>query len=276
MRPSIIRLSAADLARVVGGVTAGTRSGDELTGTGEADLLWGGAGDDTLDGGAGNDHMVGGGGADHLDGGTGNDVVWGDAGADLVAGGAGDDDLGGGLGNDTLLGGTGNDLVSGDIGRDLLSGGSGDDTLLGGLGADMMFGGAGDDRLDGGADWDRYYWTAGDGNDTVIGNVGNLLGDDLCIRAAPGQPPITPEELLAGLTLQDLTDSATALFPGDLVPDDGGVGYTLDEDGIKFHNAEGPVHTSGTLTIRGETITFTNLHGIYLGSDYYDQLPGGA
>ena len=55
----------------------------------------------------------------------------------------------GGLGADSLTGGTGTDLLVGNQGHDSLTGGAGADTLLGGQG------------------FDRYYYTTGDGNDSI-------------------------------------------------------------------------------------------------------------
>ena len=64
-------------------------------------------------------------------------------------------------------GGDGADTLTGSSGADLLFGGGGNDTLDGGGGQDVLVGGTGDDLLKGGAGDDVYYFTRGDGHDTI-------------------------------------------------------------------------------------------------------------
>ncbi|OYW08886.1 MAG: hypothetical protein B7Z53_03995, partial [Rhodospirillales bacterium 12-71-4] len=186
-------------------------------------------------------------------------LVWGDAGGDSLSGGAGNDEMGGGYGNDTIAGGLGHDLISGDAGRDSLVGGSGNDTLLGGDGDDTLSGGTGNDYLDGGSGYDNYVWYVGDGNDTVIGSTAADI-DCLSIDAPPGEPPVTVAELIAGLKFDDAS-STSAMFTTHV---DSETRYAVDYDGLAFTDGTYITLESGTLTIRGQTIHFTNLTGIYL------------
>ncbi|SLN68147.1 Leukotoxin [Roseovarius litorisediminis] len=78
-----------------------------------------------------------------------NDSFVGNGMDEEVYGNGGDDVLIGRGGNDTLIGGDGNDWFQGGRGDDLLNGGAGDDVLKGGKGSD------------------RFYFTAGSGNDVV-------------------------------------------------------------------------------------------------------------
>lgn len=301
-----IRLDIEQLHAVIGGVVRHGGAGrDSILGSGSTDLLIGGTGDDTVDAGGGNDHVDGewgddsilagagndtaygglgddtlsggagrdlifaGVGDDRVVGGTGNDTAWGDAGQDTLIGQDGDDDLAGGDGNDILQGDAGDDHLTGGAGRDTLLGGSGEDTILGGAGSDDMRGGTGDDILRGGGDVDIYRWVVGDGNDTIVGGEDR---DILTIDSRPGEPPITLREIMNGLVLEDTTLSASdAMFntsgysPASASLGDGCVMLTGTD-------------IAGTLTIRGQTIAFTDLSHIFLGpvSAGSDEVPWGA
>lgn len=63
--------------------------------------------------------------------------------------------------------GSGNDSVTGTGYNDNLFGFAGNDTLTGNTGDDTMNGGTGVDSIDGGTGNDLYFWTKGDGNDTI-------------------------------------------------------------------------------------------------------------
>lgn len=123
---------------------------ENLVGSNFADTLFGDSGDNTLTGGAGDDWLAGRGGNDVLNGGSGNDI------------------LDGGDGNDTLNGGANSDQLLGGIGNDTLNGDAGNDQIDGGEGADQITGGTGNDTLTGGAGSDNYFYTSGDGSDTII------------------------------------------------------------------------------------------------------------
>ena len=61
----------------------------------------------------------------------------------------------------------GNDWLSGHDGEDSLFGDAGDDALYGWSGDDALYGGVGHDTLDGGTGADTYFYSLGDGNDTI-------------------------------------------------------------------------------------------------------------
>lgn len=121
--------------------------------------IGGTAGNDTLYGFDGvNLTMVGLEGDDRLYGRNGDDLIQGNDGADILDGGQGEDIISGGLGNDNLLGDAGNDILLGDVGNDDLKGDAGNDMLTGGTGSDSLRGGSGDDV---------YFFSMGDGVDTI-------------------------------------------------------------------------------------------------------------
>ncbi|MGM9487474.1 calcium-binding protein [Ideonella sp. YS5] len=149
-------------------VITGNSADNELGGNGGVDTLLGGAGNDTLDGGAG---------ADSLEGGIGDDAYVVDDLLDLTieAAGAGTDtvlssfdwQLAPNVENLELIGsdalhGKGNAL------NNQLTGNGGANTLQGLDGADILVGGLGNDRLEGGKGGDSYWFTTGDGKDTVV------------------------------------------------------------------------------------------------------------
>ena len=100
-------------------------------------------------------------------GGAGDDTLIGGAGDDIMHGGAGDDTIYGGSDNDTLIGGIGDDTLDGGRENDTLIGGAGNDTLDGSWDNDTLIGGTGDDTLRGSWGNDKYYFSVGDGNDTI-------------------------------------------------------------------------------------------------------------
>ena len=153
---------------------AGTSGNDVLTGYSSSDLIEGMSGDDVISGGDGDDQLIGGEGLDRLYGQNGNDVL---------SGGVGQDRLYGEYGNDILDGGEGADSLDGGYGADQLLGGAGNDLLDGGADDDQLVGGAGDDTLEGGFGDDRYYFTRGDGKDTIrdIGGHNTIYVSDLSL-----------------------------------------------------------------------------------------------
>lgn len=157
--------------------TSGTGNDQIFGGAGE-DRIIGGAGDDqmfggedadTVGGGAGNDLLGGGAGDDMVYGAAGNDLVFGGAGNDQVLGDAGSDVIGAGSGSDTIYAGSENDIVYSGADDDVAYGGDGNDIVFGGAGDDTLYGGAGDDLLYGGAGADQFSFSAGSGNDVIVG-----------------------------------------------------------------------------------------------------------
>ena len=183
-------------------------------------ILAGLAGNDTLTGNAGNDTLDGGLDADTMAGNAGNDTYVVDNAGDLVteALNEGTDlvqssityTLTANVENLTLTGtadidGTGNTLnniIIGNNGVNVLDGGTGADTMFGGMGNDSLTGGLGNDSLNGGTGDDTYYYTLGDGNDTILDTAGadtlalsgvilpdlntSVSGDDLVLELHDG------------------------------------------------------------------------------------------
>lgn len=183
----------------------GSNGNDTIQGLAGDDRLFGLAGADRLEGDDGNDYLVGGKGSDRLEGGTGNDtyeverkgdriVETSNQGIDLVESsitftlssnlenldlkGSGNINGTGNASTNVLRGNSGRNRLEGMAGDDRLDGGSGDDTLDGGLGRDILFGGSGNNifRIDNVGD---RIESAGPGVDTVISEVGFVLGNDL-------------------------------------------------------------------------------------------------
>lgn len=101
---------------------------------------------------------------DILLGGAAADIGWGSGADDGIAGGAGDDMLIGNGGSDFLLGGAGDDLLIADHYWFRLEPGANPDS------ANHLEGGRGNDQLYGGTGADNYYFSPGDGIDTVREN----------------------------------------------------------------------------------------------------------
>jgi trimeric autotransporter adhesin len=230
----------------------GGEGNDSLTGDGGADILIGGTGDDLLigdavglaeqwhgadylDGGEGDDRLFGNGKDDTLFGGAGDDYLEGDSsdvafdkhGNDYLDGGEGNDHLQGDGGADTLFGGEGDDELVGDSsdtpqenqGADYLDGGAGNDVLLGFGGDDILIGGTGDDVLMGGAGKDTYYFSRGDGEETISDTPSGA--DDLEASVLVFGEGIAPGDLKfrKGSLLIDLGNGDSVHFT-DFNPDD--------------------------------------------------------
>lgn len=217
----------------VGAVRLGGAGDDALTGAGGEDLLLGFNGADTLTGAGGPELLAGDQGGDLIFGGGGRDVLLGGAGADTLSGGTDGDLMVGGTGDDRMSGDAGNDLLIGMNGNNRLDGGTGDDTLIGltpggpldplidldpaglrdyltvsypGLSAAQV------NRIistvtqsDGGA-VSRDTLTGGDGNDLLVGDVGDFLtggaGSDAFLVAPPsgGDPSLALADRVLSVT----------------------------------------------------------------------------
>lgn len=127
--------------------------------------------------------------AQTIDGGLGVDTIYGSSANDYVKFDSLDAYVNGAGGNDTLAmsaAGTmdvrssdvynGFTFLKGSTGADIIRGGSAAETIEGGAGADNLWGYTGNDSLVGGAGADTYWFTSGDGSDS-IGNdsVNNKL-----------------------------------------------------------------------------------------------------
>ena len=143
------------------------------TGSSANNVLVGNSGNNTLDGLSGDDTITAGAGADTLLGRSGNDVLKGEDGTDMLDGGAG---------NDQLFGGTGNDTITGGSGADQFTGGTGNDTLIGNSGNDL------------------YYFSRGDGQDTIIDSDPFRSSQDRTVFGAT----INPLDLIISRQVNDL------------------------------------------------------------------------
>lgn len=180
---------------------------------------------------------------------------------DTLDGGGGDDYIYGYAGNDLLVGGTGNDLLMGGDGNDTLRGGDGDDQLEGDDGDDFLHGGKGNDLLRGGSGNDTYYWTRGDGVDTI--NAQYMYGSD-AILFGEG---IDASDVLV------LSDDTNLMIK--LLGTDGGIAveyyhWSLPSLSLKFadgteFDVQQSILTSVTGTAQGDTL---------YGSDGGDRLVG--
>jgi VCBS repeat-containing protein len=170
--------------------------GADLSGTGNAlnNTITGNAGNNLIDGGAGTDTMIGGAGDDSYIVDTGSDVITEAAGGGIdtayagasytlaanvehlvQTGTAAINGSGNALDN-TIAGNAANNVLNGMAGNDRIDAGAGNDTLDGGLGADTLLGGTGNDTyvVDDAAD--RVVEQADEGLDTVVSNIGYVLG----------------------------------------------------------------------------------------------------
>lgn len=112
-------------------VRTGTSAAETLAGTGLDDLILAAGGPDLVNGRSGDDFLVGEGGNDTLAGNIGDDILLGGPGNDTLQGGQGDDLLLGGANQDQLLGGEGDDVLLGGTDFDRMFGGDGDDVVIG-------------------------------------------------------------------------------------------------------------------------------------------------
>ncbi|WP_424942059.1 Hint domain-containing protein [Aliiroseovarius crassostreae] len=218
-------------------------------------------GDDSLSGGAGNDSLYGGEGLDTLEGGTGADYLEGGAAQDTAdysassaavtvdlssgTGSGGDaegdmltgvDGIIGSDHDDTLLGYDGQSLT-GDLATDytnIFDGGAGDDYIDGRGGDDILRGGADDDTLVAGAGDDQLF---GDGGDDVF-DVDAGFGSDTIVGGETGE---TAGDTLDASSMSD--------------------NIALD---LSANGASDP--ESGTLSAGGDTLTFSEIENVHLGS----------
>lgn len=125
-----------------------------------------------------------------LSGTAGADWLSGTSSGDVLVGGVDNDTLRGDTGNDYLFGGAGVDSANGDAGDDYVYGGAGNDSVIGGDGNDHLFGGLDDDRFYGGEGNDSFYYSRGEGSDTIRVSGGGIdtlrLGSGIEIRDLTG------------------------------------------------------------------------------------------
>jgi Ca2+-binding RTX toxin-like protein len=136
-------------------------------------------------------------------------------------------------GNTTQYGTNGADTMGGGSAHDLIFGGAGDDVIDGNAGMDWIEGGAGQDTIRAGDGADTIVWRPGEGNDSIDGGSGGH--DQLRL----------PDNAIADLTVT-LSDG-TVVQPTEQF---GNWGFWL------------PPGSSGTVTVGGETISFSGLEQI--------------
>ncbi len=200
----------------------------------------GGSAADTLTGTAAVDVIHGNGGDDQVSGLDGNDMLFGHDGADLISGGIGNDQLRGGFGADQLNGGTGSDNLDGEFGIDRLDGGDGDDLIYDWFGEDLVIGGTGNDTINIAIAHDSQAavlgsLTAGDGNDIVTINNGNIR-QGYAVDLGAGNDIVRMVHAFGPLTLgagQDRIEWASStnihgpLIVADFAPGNGGDVFDL-------------------------------------------------
>ncbi|AUZ84679.1 calcium-binding protein [Methylophaga nitratireducenticrescens] len=101
-----------------------------------------------------------------------DDVIQAYSSDDLIEALGGDDHVSSGSGDDFVYGGNGNDMLYGGNGGDQLFGGAGDDLIEGESGDDQISGGIGTDILNGGSGNDTFFFSRGDGVDSIIDSSG--------------------------------------------------------------------------------------------------------
>ncbi|WP_420870505.1 Hint domain-containing protein [Marivita cryptomonadis] len=154
-------------------------------------------------------------------------------------GGGGNEVIDAGGGDDTVSTGTGNDSILGGAGNDSLIGGDGNDTVDGGAGDDYVAAFTGDDSLSGG-DGNDDIFSLGGGNDTLDGGA--------------------DADLISVMTMSNTTvtggETVTTGTDDDTLNAGAGVDMTLNVSGAE----------SGTITNGAETITYSGIEAIRLGS----------
>lgn len=176
-------------------------------------------------------------------------------------------------GNDTASGGADNDTLAGNAGDDTLSGGAGNDTLNGGGNNDSLYGQSGSDYLLGKTGDDKFYYSIGDGWDTIL-EEGTGAGNDND-RIVFG----------AGIDIGDLTITRydndgllihvdTGAYVGNIY-----VEYQFN-NGAHVEWLEFSDTSTYDLDVQSYTLTGTSandiLYGSRYGSDSSDTIYGGA
>ncbi|MEO9877360.1 MAG: calcium-binding protein [Anderseniella sp.] len=239
---------------------------DTINGGDGNDFISGGRGSDSLIGGLGNDVLNGvdGGQSDVLNGGDGADLVdysnatgnqriffdpagnsRGERSSDTwisiegVMGAANHRNIIIGAGtDDRIIGGNRNDRLFGRDGMDTLEGRQGNDRLNGGAGFDILNGGRGSDSLTGGADFDVFYFEAGeiDGRDRVQDFV---LGTDLVLLENTGVSLAQIAQILAANALSNPNR--------DMVYTDPTEGGTITFRGVSYNDLSDYIDNGGSL-----------------------------
>lgn len=192
-----------------------------------------------------------------------------------------------------IVGTSGADNLSGDTSSQRIEGGAGNDTIFGGSGNDSLYGQAGADSIRGGSGLDTYYYTLGEGQDTIADQGLANEADSVRIAGINSSQATytrigTSNDIRIGFT-NNATDSIllsralevgtgnsieTILFSNDNV--------TRTADWIRA-TVLGVNQTSGNDTITAfsdgagnDSITGSSLNDSLLGGDGLDTIRAGA
>ena len=195
-----------------------------------------------------------------IDGTNAGEAVNGRMGDDRILGRGGDDTIDGLAGDDFIDGGDGNDLIRGGIGADRLEGGAGDDVLDGSVGNDTLITGAGKDIV---------IVRSGDGADTVIADVQDIIrfegvnSTDVTTRTGGGEAGIAPQ-------YGAISSASLALsFGADKVTIQGAAFGS-----VEF--ADGVVQTAAVMARKSIAAATTGGNDTIIGFGTADRLAGGA
>ena len=128
-----------------------------------------------------------------------------------------------------VLGTTGEDLLTGFAQNDLMRGFAGNDTIDGFAGDDAIYGGTGNDALKGGAGNDTYYFSLGDGQDTINNYDTSSTRHDAIVFDAT----VADDAVLVKRNGNDLNlvvgVVGDLIIVSDFFVDEGTGGYAIDE-----------------------------------------------
>jgi len=168
---------------------------------------------------------------------------------------------------------SGDDTIVGFSSDDIINGGAGNDTISAGYGADLITGGLGDDIIDGGRSNDTYFYSRGDGNDTITDAF--LGGTDKLVFAG-----VNPGDVTLVRNGDDVTFVIAESAPG---AGDGGsvlVKGTLDnsyETGVEqYAFADGTVWSLSDIRVKLLAQASTSGNDTIVGFSSDDIINGGA
>ena len=250
-----------------------------VDGTTGVDRLTGGAGFDIIRGLAGNDELIGGAGSDTLDGGAGEDTAsYASAGAGVTANLA---DLSANKGDalgDSYI--SIENLRGATNFKNILTGDGVDNRLYGGTKDDDLRGGLGDDDLQGGAGADKYYFSVGDGTDTITDADGGDLfftsgssGNYLASNFAPLSFTISGRNLQIDLTVAGVDQRITIVGYLDAPSNSFTLSYNVLAGGA-YTSVAIPNYVDGTAGV--DRLTGGAGFDIIRGLAGNDELTGGA
>ncbi|KOF18491.1 hypothetical protein AC244_14110 [Ensifer adhaerens] len=168
----------------------------------------------------------------------------------------------------------GNDMVTGFNVADVIDAGAGNDTISAGGGNDTITGGRGNDVITGNGDNDTYYYSRGDGADTITERYSDGTADTLILNG------INPSDVTLSPNGNDVT-----LVIAESMAGGGGAGSVLLKDNLDDYYSQGIdqiVFANGTIwtraTLRTLLVTFAGTIGndSIVGSNVADVIDAGA